>query len=60
MEHNHHPNQEEEKIIFTCPMHPEIKQDRPGMCPECGMALVPVKKDKSRRKVGILDFDKSK
>lgn len=26
--------------IYTCPMHPEIKQDQPGMCPECGMALI--------------------
>ena len=25
---------------YTCPMHPEIKQGQPGMCPECGMALV--------------------
>ena len=25
---------------YTCPMHPEIKQDQPGMCPECGMALI--------------------
>ncbi|MBI4122858.1 MAG: copper-translocating P-type ATPase [Parcubacteria group bacterium] len=25
-------------------MHPEIRQDAPGMCPECGMNLVPVKK----------------
>ncbi|MGH7238639.1 MAG: heavy metal translocating P-type ATPase, partial [Candidatus Saccharimonadales bacterium] len=23
-------------------MHPEIKQDEPGMCPECGMTLVPI------------------
>ncbi len=29
---------------YTCPMHPEIHRDRPGMCPECGMALVPEKK----------------
>ncbi len=29
-----------EKIQYTCPMHPEIKEDKPGMCPECGMALV--------------------
>ena len=27
-------------------MHPEIKQDKPGMCPECGMNLVPEKKRK--------------
>jgi len=28
--------------IYTCPMHPEIRQDRPGNCPRCGMALEPV------------------
>ena len=27
--------------IYTCPMHPEIRQDRPGACPKCGMALEP-------------------
>lgn len=26
--------------IFTCPMHPEVKQKGPGKCPKCGMALV--------------------
>ncbi|HSH20272.1 MAG TPA: HAD-IC family P-type ATPase, partial [Draconibacterium sp.] len=30
-------------IIYTCPMHPEIKQDHPGNCPKCGMDLVPEK-----------------
>jgi Cu+-exporting ATPase len=28
--------------IFTCPMHPEIRQEGPGSCPICGMALEPV------------------
>ena len=28
--------------IYTCPMHPEIRQDRPGSCPICGMALEPL------------------
>src|SRR5258708_13298579 len=28
--------------IYTCPMHPEIRQVGPGSCPKCGMALVPV------------------
>lgn len=28
------------QITYTCPMHPEIAQDKPGMCPECGMQLV--------------------
>ena len=27
--------------VFTCPMHPEIKQIGPGSCPICGMALEP-------------------
>src|SRR5579875_1814791 len=27
--------------VYTCPMHPEIRQDRPGTCPICGMALEP-------------------
>ena len=27
--------------VWTCPMHPEIRQDRPGPCPICGMALEP-------------------
>jgi P-type Cu+ transporter len=28
--------------LYTCPMHPEIRQDHPGNCPKCGMALEPV------------------
>ena len=28
--------------IYTCPMHPEIKQPGPGVCPKCGMALEPM------------------
>lgn len=27
---------------YTCPMHPEIVQDKPGDCPICGMNLVPL------------------
>jgi Cu+-exporting ATPase len=29
-------------VIFTCPMHPQIRQVGPGNCPICGMALEPV------------------
>jgi len=28
--------------VYTCPMHPQIRQPGPGTCPICGMALVPV------------------
>ncbi|MDC0747024.1 heavy metal translocating P-type ATPase [Polyangium mundeleinium] len=28
--------------IYTCPMDPEVRQDKPGSCPICGMALEPM------------------
>ena len=28
---------------WTCPMHPEVKSDKPGKCPRCSMALEPVR-----------------
>jgi len=31
-----------EEKLYTCPMHPDIVRSMPGMCPECGMSLVPV------------------
>jgi Cu+-exporting ATPase len=31
-----------EGTIYTCPMHPEIRQNKPGNCPICGMALEPL------------------
>ena len=34
--------QEPAGTIYTCPMHPEIRQVGPGTCPICGMALEPV------------------
>jgi Cu+-exporting ATPase len=29
--------------VYTCPMHPDVKSDKPGKCPKCGMALAPMK-----------------
>lgn len=31
--------QSDAKIIYRCPMHPEVKREKPGQCPECGMDL---------------------
>jgi len=31
-----------EQGIYTCPMHPEVRQSGPGNCPKCGMALEPL------------------
>ncbi len=50
-EHHHHPcgssplNPPQPvgaATMYTCPMHPEIRQDHPGSCPKCGMTLEPV------------------
>jgi Cu+-exporting ATPase len=35
------PPQAAAGTIYTCPMHPQIRQDGPGSCPICGMALEP-------------------
>jgi membrane fusion protein, copper/silver efflux system len=32
---------EPKKEVWTCPMHPHFKSDRPGKCPICGMELIP-------------------
>ncbi len=33
--------------IYTCPMHPVVRQEKPGMCPECGMKLLEQKMKKT-------------
>lgn len=35
-------NAKDETMIYTCPMHAEIRQSNPGFCPLCGMALEPI------------------
>jgi rubrerythrin len=35
------PNQPQSNVTYTCVMHPEVKSDKPGNCPKCGMKLVP-------------------
>ncbi len=36
--HDHAPEEHvREGAVYTCPMHPEVKQGEPGNCPKCGM-----------------------
>ena len=31
---------QKDSIYYTCPMHADVKMDKPGNCPKCGMKLV--------------------
>lgn len=42
-DHEGHAHEAGEGTIYTCSMHPQIRQDEPGQCPLCGMALTPLK-----------------
>jgi Cu(I)/Ag(I) efflux system membrane fusion protein len=42
---------EKQKEYWTCTMHPEIKSDRPGVCPICGMDLIKKVADKNEEPV---------
>ena len=33
------PSQSATKVVYACPMHPEIQKSGPGKCPKCGMTL---------------------
>jgi len=41
--------EESRPTTYTCPMHPEIHESKPGNCPKCGMKLVPEKTISSHR-----------
>lgn len=44
-DHTHgHDLQQNEDGEWTCSMHPQIRQDKPGKCPICAMDLIPVRK----------------
>jgi Cu+-exporting ATPase len=42
--------------VYTCPMHPEIRQDHPGNCPKCGMTLEPVMPSLEDNNPELADF----
>lgn len=44
-QHDHGPDAESQ--IWTCSMHPQIRQPEPGQCPICGMDLIPLESETS-------------
>jgi len=45
-EHNH---ETEEATLWTCSMHPQIRMEKPGECPICGMTLIPLESSSSAK-----------
>lgn len=41
--HAGHNHDHEEDVVWTCSMHPQIRSDKPGLCPLCAMDLTPLK-----------------
>jgi len=41
--HKHSGTETVDHTIWTCSMHPQIRKDKPGDCPICGMDLIPLK-----------------
>jgi Cu+-exporting ATPase len=48
----------DEFTIYTCPMHPEIRQKGPGSCPKCGMALEPIMAGAEERNAELIDMSR--
>ncbi len=45
------PAKAEATSVYTCPMHPEVRESRPSSCPKCGMALEPVTTTAPKQKI---------
>ena len=43
-----HDNYTSSEILYTCPMHPEVRKTEPGKCPGCGMDLIPENKKSAK------------
>lgn len=56
-----HPDHEhfhvaEDGTVYTCSMHPQIRQNEPGQCPLCGMALTPVSNNSGSNSPFVLEM----
>jgi Cu(I)/Ag(I) efflux system membrane fusion protein len=45
--------------MWTCSMHPQIRQPEPGLCPICGMDLIPVEQEHSDHELGPAELELS-
>lgn len=58
--HNHEmESSEAEPTIWTCSMHPQIKQPNPGDCPICGMDLIPLEKSGGNTSPAVVELNET-
>jgi len=55
-----HDHSAEESSTYTCSMHPQIKQDKPGKCPICGMELIPLSTNDDEDALSLSEIKMSK
>ena len=55
---NQHEHNQIGGVMYSCPMHPEVMRDQPGLCPECGMNLIPTKTKKMHGDMDMASFNK--
>ncbi|MCB9290729.1 MAG: efflux RND transporter periplasmic adaptor subunit [Lewinellaceae bacterium] len=54
--HQHPAAAEQEAEIWTCSMHPQIRQNEPGNCPICGMELIPLSEASSSNNPLVMEM----
>jgi len=55
-EHEHGTEETSAAEVWTCSMHPQIRQPKPGQCPLCGMDLIPVMDSDDEKAAGITEL----
>jgi len=53
------PTEQAPATVWTCSMHPEVRLDKPGLCPKCGMQLIPARPSDEGRASGMRRFSTS-
>ena len=51
-----HKEHLDSEIIYTCPMHPEVKSKTQGRCPACGMDLIPKKISGEKKEMNMSEM----
>lgn len=58
-EHDHSKEKVEKEEIWTCSMHPQIRQQEPGDCPICGMDLIPLEDNNISTDPNMIELSES-